>query len=127
MRDNILIWDPGSFKVLGIHFSVNTNEITNINFEGKLEEVKREISRWNKRNMTPLGKITIIKTLIISKFTHLFINLPDPPLRFLKELDEVIFRYLWGGNTHKVKKSIKCKSYEYGGYKMVDIFNFIST
>ena len=63
MRDKNFIWDPGSFKVLGIHFSVNTNDIANINFEGKIEEVKREISRWNKRNMTPLGKITIIKNL----------------------------------------------------------------
>ena len=127
MRDKNFIWDPGTFKVLGIHFSVNTNEITNINFEGKIDEVKREISRWNKRNMTPLGKITIIKTLIVSKLTHLLINLPDPPLRFLKELDTVIYRFLWGGNTHKVKKSIMCKSYEYGGYKMVDIYSFIST
>ena len=127
MRDKNFIWDPGTFKVLGIHFSLDTDEITNINFEGKLDEVKREISRWNKRNMTPLGKITIIKTLIISKLTHLFINLPDPPPRLLKELDETIFRFLWGGNTHKVKKSIMCKSYEYGGYKMVDIYTFIST
>ena len=127
MRDKNFIWDPGTFKVLGIHFSVNINEITNINFEGKMDEVKREISRWNKRNMTPLGKITIIKTLIISKLTHLLINLPDPPLRFLKELETAIFKFLWGGNTHKVKKSTMCNSYEYGGYKMVDIYTFIST
>ena len=127
MRDKNFIWDPGTFKVLGIHFSVHTNEISHINFDGKLDEVKREISRWNKRNMTPLGKITIIKTLIVSKLTHLLINLPDPPLRFLKELDTVIYRFLWGGNTHKVKKSIMCKSYEDGGYKMLDIYNFITT
>lgn len=127
MRDKNFIWDPGSFKVLGIHFSVNTNEITNLNFMGKIEEVKKEIGRWAKRNMTPLGKITIIKTLIISKLTHLFINLPDPSPRFLKELDEIIFRFLWGGKTHKVKKSIMCMPYEYGGYKMVDVYTFIST
>ena len=127
MRDKNFIWDPGSFKVLGIHFSVNTNEITNINFIGKLEEVKKEIGRWNKRNMTPLGKITIIKTLIVSKLTHLFINLPDPPPRFLKELDELLFKFLWGSKTHKVKKSVMCKPYEYGGYKMIDIYTFIST
>ena len=77
--------------------------------------------------MTPLGKITIIKTLIVSKLTHLFINMPDPSPRFLKELDELLFKFLWGSKTHKVKKSVMCKSYEYGGYKMVDIYTFIST
>ena len=127
MRDKNFIWDPGSFKVLGIHFSVNTNDIANINFEGKIEEVKREISRWNKRNMTPLGKITIIKTLVISKLTHLFMNMPDPSTRFLKELEEIIFTFLWGSKTHKVKKSTMCQPYEYGGYKMVDLYTFIST
>ena len=127
MRDKNFIWDPGSFKVLGIMFSTNTERITSLNFEGKIEEVKREISRWKRRNMTPLGRITIIKTLLIPKLTHLFISLPDPPQKLIKELDEIIYRFMWGGKTHKIKKSVMCKSYEEGGYKMINISDFIST
>ena len=127
MRDKNFIWDPGSFKVLGVLFSTKTEDIIKLNYEGKMDEVKREISRWNKRNMTPIGRITIIKTLIISKLTHLFINLPDPPIKFLKELEDHIYIFLWGSKTHKIKKSTMCKSYEEGGYKMIDIYTFIAT
>ena len=65
MRDKNFIWDPGSFKVLGILFSTNTDRITNLNFDGKIEEIKREISRWKKRNMTPLGRIYLWQHIII--------------------------------------------------------------
>ena len=70
MRDRNFIWDPGTFKTLGIHFSTKTEEISKLNFEGKIDEIKRELARWKKRHLTTLGKVTIIKTLII----------PDKPL-----------------------------------------------
>ena len=126
MRDKNFIWDPGTFKVLGVLFSTS-EEIVKINYENKLEEIKREIARWKKRHMTPLGKITIIKTLIISKLTYLFINIPDPPQTFLKELDNILLRFLWGGKTNRIKKTTICKSYEEGGLRMIDIYSFLAS
>ena len=126
MKDKSFVWDPGTFKVLGILFSTS-QDISKINYIDKMEEIKRDIARWKKRHMTPLGKITIIKTLIISKLTYLFINIPDPPHTFLKELDQILFRFLWDGKTNRIKKSTMCKPYEEGGLKMVDIFAFLSS
>ena len=74
-----------------------------------------------------MGKITIIKTLIISKLVYLFINLPDPSNEVLKEIEQSIFKFLWGCKTHKIKKTTMFKSYDEGGFKMVDIFSFLST
>ena len=101
MRDRNFIWDPGTFKTLGITFSTKTEEISKLNFEGKADEIKREIARWKRRHLTPLGKITIIKTLIISKLTYLFINIPDPTTEFINEIDKLLLRFLWGGGEHK--------------------------
>ena len=56
-----------------------------MNFKDKIDEVKRDLAKWSKRNITPIGKITVIKTLIVSKLTYLLINLPDPPDIFLQE------------------------------------------
>ena len=126
MRDRNFIWDPGTFKTLGIHFSTKTEEISKLNFEGKIDEIKREIARWKKRHLTPLGKITIIKTLIISKLTYLFINIPDPTTDFINEVDQLLLRFLWGGKTNKIKKATICKSYEEGGLKMIDLNSFLS-
>merc|ERR1712240_193409 len=103
MRDRNFIWDPGTFNILGITFSVNVNEIANLNFKGKIDKVKRDIAKWSKRNLTPLGKITLIKTLIMSRLTYLFINLPDPPTKLIQEIYNILTRFLWGGKTNRIK------------------------
>ena len=56
----------------------------------------------------PLGKITVRKSLILPKITHLLLNLPDPDDNFLKELNTLLFNFLWGGKTDKIKRSGIC-------------------
>ena len=126
MRDRNFIWDPGTFNILGITFSVNVNEIVNLNFKGKINDVKRDIAKWSKRNLTPMGKITLIKTLIMSKLTYLLINLPDPPANFLQEIDNILTRFLWGGKTNKIKKTTTHKPYHEGGIKMYNIYSSLA-
>lgn len=126
MRDRNFIWDPGTFKILGITFSTNLKEIVNLNFKDKIDETLRDISKWKKRHLTPIGKITLIKTLFISKYTYLFTNLPDPPMQLLQELDNIIHRFLWGGKVNRISKSTICKDYESGGLKMCNIFSALS-
>ena len=127
MRDRNFIWDPGTFDILGITFSVKMEEIVNLNFKDKIDEVKRDIAKWNKRNLTPFGKITLIKALIMSKLTYLFINLPDPPVKLLDEIDTILNRFLWGGKTNRIKKSTTFKNYQEGGLKMYNIYSSLAT
>ena len=126
LRDRNFIWDPGSFKILGITFSVDLDEIVRLNFKDKIDEVKRDLAKWSKRNITPIGKITVIKTLIVSKLTYLLINLPDPPDIFLQEIDSILTKFLWGGNTCKIKKSTTYKNYHEGGLKMYNVYSSLS-
>ena len=86
-------WNPGIVKVIGVKCSTSTDEISTINYEGKLQEINTVLVIWMKRKLTPLGKITVIKTLVVSKITHLFITLPDPPATFLHELENVLFQF----------------------------------
>ena len=127
MRDRNFIWDPGTFKVLRILFSTKIKNIAEINFNGKLDEAKRCMSKWKKRVLTPLGKLTILKTLIVPKLTYLLINLPDPSDNFLKEYDKLLFQFLWGGKTNRIKRETICQPYEKGGIKMFDIYASITT
>ena len=73
-----LDWNPVTFKVLGVVFSTDVLEIVTINFENNLNEMKKVLTAWSRRNLTPFGRITVIKSLVISKITDLLINLPDP-------------------------------------------------
>ena len=43
MKDRNYIWDPGTFKVLGISFSTTINSIVEINYRGKIEKRKLRI------------------------------------------------------------------------------------
>ena len=66
------------FNLLGIHFSRDLTNLPSLNYQNGLGKAKKTINTWNLRHLTPIGKITVIKTLILSIFTHLFIAIPTP-------------------------------------------------
>jgi len=74
-----------------------------------------------------MGKIIVIKSLIISKLTHLLISLPDPSEQFNNDLEKELYDYLWDGKNSKIKKSVVCKPYNEGGLQMLDIKAFITS
>ena len=82
-----LDWNPVTFTALGVVFSTDVFEIVRINFENKLNEMKKVLNAWSRRNLTPFGRITVIKSIVISKITHLLMNLPDPEESFLEGIE----------------------------------------
>lgn len=40
--------------------------------------MEKVLKQWNRRGLSPTGKITVMKTLIIPLFNLLFISLPHP-------------------------------------------------
>ena len=71
-------WNPPTFNILGIEFTIHLNNISDINIENKLPEMQKAINSWSKRDLTPFGKVVVIRTLIISKIVHILISLPTP-------------------------------------------------
>ena len=126
-RDKNFIWDPGIFKILGIIFSTDIDNIVNLNFGDKLKEIKKNIRSWNRRQLTPFGRITVIKTLLLSKIVHLLINLPDPSEAFLSALETELHNFLWANKRSKIKKSIIYKPYDEGGLNMPNVRHFLSS
>ena len=132
LRDMNFTWDPGGsnnskFRYLGIFFSTNLDNIVKINFENKIEEIKNLLKTWNKRFLTPFGKVTVIKTLAIAKLTYLFMNLPDPDVNFITTLESEFYKFLWDGKKNKISKKHICLEKEKGGIHMVDINNYITS
>ena len=83
------------------------------------------MNSWSKRYLTPLGKITIIKTLLISQFNHLFISLPNPSTEFISNLNSLLYKFLWNDKPDKIRRDIVIKGYGDGGLKRIDINSFI--
>ena len=128
LKDKNFRWDLVFLRVLGIKFSTEVKQIISINYEGKLTEIKTILNTWRKRQITPMGNITVIKTLALSRLIYLFVNLPDPPDDFLHELNTLLFQFLWDGKQSKLSRKIVCQSYEdggLGGLGMVDVFTIL--
>ena len=86
-----MAWNPTMFKILGIWFTQDLKECASINYKFILDEVKKLFKIWSLRTITPLGRVAILKSLILSKLIHLWILLPDPPDSFVKDLQKNMF------------------------------------
>ena len=122
-----LQWGRHTFTLLGVEFSVDLHEIPKMNYDKKLIKLKSLIKAWEKRVLTPIGRIHIIKSLLISQFNHLFISLPNPDDSFLKKLNTILFNFLWSSKVDKVKREVLYKDYNHGGLKMINIRAFIES
>ena len=89
-----LPWGKTNFKLYGIFFHINLDEIQRIDFTDKKQNIKSIIQLWKRRYLTPLGKITVIKTLLLPILNHLFISIPNPNDQIIKEINDVLFEFL---------------------------------
>ena len=94
-------WGCTQFDLLGLTFSVNLSEMIDLNFKSKILEIKELIKIWNKRYLTPLGKITVIKTFLLAKLNHLFLTLPNPGKAFIGELNDLFHKFIWSNKPDK--------------------------
>jgi hypothetical protein len=74
-----------------------------LNYKPRLKEIENTINRWSKQTLTPLGKNTIIKTLIISKLKHLFLAIPGPDENMIRQLISEIYSFIWDDKADKVR------------------------
>ena len=95
--------------------------ISDINIAPKLIEIQRDINSWSKRDLTPFGKVVVIRTLLISKIVHIFISLPTPSKNTILNINKMLFEFLWDGKPDKIKRNIAKQKLERGGINMIDI------
>ena len=92
-------------------------------FSEKIERVKNILSSWSARRLTLLGKITIIKALAVSQIVHVLTSLPTHQ-GALKEIDTLLYDFLWESKGDKLKRTQMINDYHKGGLKMIDIQSF---
>ena len=123
-RENNLDW-VSKFTALGIHYDVlNMENITSYNINTKSEEMSKIMHGWSCRNITPLGRIKILKSLILSKIIHILQSLPSPNQNVLKELDKKNYDFIWRKKRHEVNKITLCQEWQNGGLNMINLQDF---
>ena len=121
-----LVWGETKFQLLGIFFSVNLQEMVDLNFDPQKTKMSAVIKHWSRRILTPIGRVSVTKSLILPKLNHLFIALPNPPKQFISEINNVLFHFIWKAKCDKVKRDIVTQEKSFGGLSMTNISNHIN-
>ena len=106
-----LKWEINTFRVLGITFSVNLNDMPSLNYDTITTEVERTLVPWRQRKLTPIGKICMLKTFIIPRLTTLFMTIPRPSPRTIKSLNKLFYSFIWDYKPDKISRAKLTKQY----------------
>ena len=82
-----------TIKILGIHFSYNTNLRDEMNFMGTVKKIESLLNVWCQRGLTLEGKITVFKTLAISKVVYIayLSSVPEFVIKEIKKIRIIFF------------------------------------
>ena len=87
-------WPKKPIKALGVYFSYNQADKDNENFTLMIKKIKAALNVWCQSNLTLIGRITIVKTLALTKLTFIssFESVPDLAI---KETESAIYSFIW--------------------------------
>ena len=100
---NKLKYNKGPFKTLGIWFSFDPQKCKLLNFEEKIKKIEQLVNIWSTRNLSLKGKVTILKSLIVSQFSFLFSTIYTP-VEILLKIDKMIFFFYGIRKQPKLKE-----------------------
>ena len=100
-------------------------DIPHLNYEPVIAKVTKIVNKWKKRYLTPLGKITVIKTFILGGLNHILCSIPYSK-SWIDQLTRIMFSFLWDDKPHKVSKRQITNDYFKGGLKMTHLNHFIT-
>lgn len=119
------IAESGLFSALGLEFDSNNLQLAiHSNYSKRLQKATDIAKMWKMRDMTIYGRITLIKTFLLSQFVYLIVPLPRTDPATIKSINSLIYKFLWGGGCEKVKRDLVDQPKDRGGLDMVNFENF---
>ena len=116
-----LDWEQRPIKILGVIFTAEVFDIWDQNSDIILEKINSMIKTWSRRKLILIGRVTIIKSLTLSKFAYLFLALPNPPGSLVKSLEKMLFEFLWNKGPDRISRMQIVKNIEAGGLRMTNV------
>ena len=114
-------------KILGVYFTCDkcASQVEE-NWTERVENIKRIINAWEKRNLSIVGKVCITKAFLISRLVYIMqaLGVPDS---VLTQVNRLLLRFLWPKKDcnskafEKVKRNVVCGDLENGGLSMIGL------
>ena len=86
-----------AIKILGVYYSYDKNFGNQENFINLVLKTEKLLRLWRMRNLSIAGKITVFKTLAISKIVHLALVkvIPNSVILELDEIKKAFYMAKW--------------------------------
>ena len=117
-------WSKKPIKALGVLHGYNV-DIDSIWLE-KIKKIKSCMEVWKSRDLTYEGNILILKSLVLSLIGY-EIEMRGIPEKYEREINHLLWAFIWDGKTNQIKRNICCLPKEKGGMGMVNIKKFIKS
>ena len=114
-------WTTEPVPTLGIKVSNSMSETIQINYSPVKGKIKNMFNIWSQRNLTIYGKVTVVKSHVVSKLVYLMSVLPDPEKDYFKSIQNNIFNYMWNNKPDRIKRSIMYSPKFEGGLKVTNL------
>ena len=117
----IVIERKKKITYLGIQFD-NMLEFMDENITKKIKEITDTGKKWLYRQISPLGRSTVAKAILLPKVCHILSVVPVHQ-KVIDQLQRKIFEFIWGGERKHpsfARNDSQVSTYE-GGLNMPDI------
>ena len=118
-----LKWPKKKVKTLGVWLSIHPEITLSDNYDEKLKNIKAILSCWKYRRLTLMGKITVLKSLVVSQLTYILSPFPSNE-KIINEINDLFYRLLWNDKGDKIERKVMTNDYFKGGLKMIDLVSF---
>ena len=87
-----------------------------LNIEKQLLKSEKIMNSWKKRNITMVGRIMLVRSLIIPNITYVA-SVTNIDKECASKFKTIIYKFIWNDKREKVTREIMNKNYLEGGLK----------
>ena len=102
---------------------MNLDSMVENNYSEIVNNIEKVLKLYEKRTLSLIGKITVIKAMAIPKLVYVMSVLPKPNPAMIKRLETMFRRFIWGTGKPRLSLRDLEKDISGGGLKLPNIDN----
>ena len=114
-------WGEPPITTLGVDVINDPIEMAVANMQPLIGKVESVLNAWKHRNLTLMGWVLVVNTLVESLFVYKMSVLSHMDDSILNQIQQIIWTYIWQGKHAKINFSLLRRPKDHGGLCLVDL------